>query len=148
MLIRWLIASIHLLAFAVTLSAIFARARAFRMLPAPAALASVLRADNAWGLSALVLIVTGLMRVFGGFEKGADYYLHQPFFHAKMGLLALILLLEIWPMTTLIGWRVRQRRSTPIDMRYAPLFARISRLQGVLVIGMVFAAVAMARGWR
>ncbi len=47
------------------------------------------------------------MRAFGGFEKGSEYYFHNHFFMARMGLLALILLLELKPMDTLIQWRIQ-----------------------------------------
>ena len=62
-----------------------------------------------------------------------------------MGLLGLILLLEIWPMTTLIRWR-RQRSRGEVDTRHAGTFAAISVVQAVLVVAMVFVATAMARG--
>ncbi|WP_048911058.1 DUF2214 family protein, partial [Burkholderia mallei] len=57
--------------------------------------------DAIWGVSALVLIMTGIVRAFGGFEKGGDYYLHAPLFHLKMGALALILVLELVPPNSL-----------------------------------------------
>ena len=61
--------------------------------------------------------------------------------------LVIILLLEIWPMTTLIRWRIQARRGTSIDMTVAPMLARISVIQAGLVILMVFAATAVARGY-
>lgn len=84
MLVRWLLAALHLLAYGFALASILRRTWALRRAAVPAALRSVFRADTRWGLSALVLIVTGLMRVFGTYEKGADYYLHEPLFHVKM----------------------------------------------------------------
>jgi putative membrane protein len=36
----------------------------------------VFTADSFWGIAALLWIVTGLWRAFGGLEKGSDYYLH------------------------------------------------------------------------
>jgi putative membrane protein len=103
-------------------------------------------ADNIWGISALVLLVTGGMRAFGGFEKGTDYYLHQPLFHLKMTLLVLILLLEIAPMVTLIKWRVARSRGAAIDTWRATLFSRISHIEAGLVLLMMVAASGMARG--
>ena len=57
--------------------------------------------------------VPAFVRAFGGYEKGAFYYLHNHLFWAKMGLLA----------------------------------ARISFVQALLVVLMVLAATAMARGY-
>ena len=147
MLTHWLLAAIHLLAFALGFWAVLARGTAFRRLAVGAGEArDVLMADNMWGISALVLLVTGGMRAFGGFEKGTDYYLSQPLFHLKMTLLVLILLLEIAPMVTLIKWRIALGRKVAFDTGRAKLFARISHVEALLVLLMVVAATGMARG--
>jgi putative membrane protein len=147
MVLRWLVATLHLLALPLGLGAIWMRARALARLSASQTPARIFVADNLWALAAVLWIATGLWRAFGGLEKGAFYYLHDPAFHAKMGLLILILLLEIWPMTTLIRWRIAVRRGSAVDIRAAPSLARVSYLQAGLVILMVFAATAVARGY-
>ena len=63
-----------------------------------------------------------------------------------MGLLLLVLLLEIWPMVVLIRWRTRLRKGWSIEAGRAAALARISELQALLVVLMIFAATAMARG--
>jgi putative membrane protein len=147
MLVHWLLATIHLWAFALGFWAVLSRGTAFRRLATGVGEArSVLIADNLWGISAVVLLVTGGMRAFGGYEKGTDYYLHQPLFHLKMTLFVLILLLEVAPMITLIKWRVAQSRGTAIDSGRATLFARISHIEAMLVLLIVVAAAGMARG--
>lgn len=148
MLAHWLLAAIHLLSFALGFWAVLARGTAFRRLAVGAGEArDVLMADNMWGISALVLLVTGGMRAFGGFEKGTDYYLSQPLFHLKMTLLVVILLLEIAPMVTLIKWRVARSRGAAIDTWRATLFARVSHIEAVLVLLMMVVASGMARGF-
>ncbi|CAN1602527.1 MULTISPECIES: DUF2214 family protein [Pseudomonas] len=147
MLAHWSLAAIHLLAFALGLWAVLTRGTALRRLAGGAdAVRNVLMADNVWGLSALVLLVTGGMRAFGGYEKGSDYYLHQPLFHLKMTLLLLILLLELVPMITLIKWRVALGKGTTIDASRAGRLARISHIEALLLMLMVIAATGMARG--
>jgi putative membrane protein len=106
----------------------------------------VFYADSWWGIAALLWLVTGSIRAFGSLEKGSAYYLHNHFFLAKMGLLGLILALEVSPMVTLIRWRIQLARGQQPDTAAAPRFARISMLQAVLVVLMVLAATAMARG--
>jgi putative membrane protein len=81
-----------------------------------------------------------------GYEKGTTYYLGNHLFRTKMALFGAILLLELWPMVTLIRWRLTMRRGAAIDARVAPSLARISVVQAVLVLAMVFAASGMARG--
>ncbi len=100
MMLRWLVASLHLLALPLGLGAVWARQRALRAALDAEGLRRVFLADTLWGVAALLWIGTGLLRAFGGLEKGASYYLHDRVFYAKMGLLALILVLEIWPMST------------------------------------------------
>jgi putative membrane protein len=147
MLAHWFLAAVHLLAFALGFWAVLTRGTALRRLAAGMGDArSVLIADNLWGISAVVLLITGGMRAFGGYEKGTDYYLHQPLFHLKMTLFVLILLLEIAPMVTLIKWRIALGRGAAIDAGRAKLFARISHIEALLVLLMVVAATGMARG--
>ena len=147
MLAHWFFAAIHLLAYALGFWAVLTRGSAFRRLAAGLGEArSVLIADNLWGISAVILLITGGMRAFAGYEKGTDYYLHQPLFHLKMTLFVLILLLEIAPMITLIKWRIAQARGAAIDASRAKLFARISHIEALLVMLMVVAATGMARG--
>jgi len=147
MILRWLIATLHLLVLPLGLGAIWMRARALARVTAPAGLARAFVADNLWGVAAALWIATGLWRAFGGLEKGTEYYLRDHAFHVKMGLFLLILLLEIWPMATLIRWRIRVRRGSNVDLSVAPLLARVSYVEAGLVILIVFAATAVARGF-
>jgi putative membrane protein len=147
MLMRWLLATLHLLALPMGLGAIGMRSRALRKARSAADLPAVFLADNLWGAAAILWIATGLLRAFGGYEKGSEYYLHDRVFFIKMGLLVLILLLELWPMSTLIRWRIKVRRALPVDTSSAAALARVSALQAVLVVLMVFAATALARGF-
>ncbi|MDR5834441.1 DUF2214 family protein [Caballeronia sp. LZ034LL] len=153
MLIRWMLAALHLLGFGFALGSVLARARALRRLDATQSvqanelrLRDVFRSDTVWGITAIVLIVTGAMRAFGGFEKGAAYYLHEPLFHLKMTALVVILLIEVSPMLALIRWRVALAQGGPIDLTRARRFAWMSDLEAGLVMIMVIAASGMARG--
>ncbi|MBV6821597.1 DUF2214 family protein [Pseudomonas sp. PD9R] len=147
MLAHWFFAAVHLLALTLGFWAVLTRGTAFRHLADGAGQArGVLIADNLWGISALILLVTGGMRAFGGYEKGTDYYLHQPLFHLKMTLFVLILLLEVAPMVILIKWRIALARGGAIETGRAKLFARISHIEALLVLLMVVAATGMARG--
>jgi putative membrane protein len=146
MMLRWLLASLHLLGLGLGLGAVWVRGRGLRGPLDPAGLRRVFLADTVWGLAALLWIGTGLWRLLGGTEKPTDYYLHSHAFMTKMALLLLILALELRPMITLIRWRTRVGRGELPDTRLAPLLARISFIQAGIVVLMVFAATAMARG--
>src|SRR5437762_13825017 len=137
MTIRWLLAAFHLLGLGVGLGAVWARGRAFQAQLDVLGLRGVFYADAWWGIAAIVWIGTGLVRAFGGFEKGSFYYLHNLVFWAKMGLLAAILALEVGPMIALIRWRVAVARGCVPDTRAATSLARIRFVPAVLVALMV-----------
>jgi putative membrane protein len=145
-LLRWLVATIHLLALPLGLAGVWSRARSLRGPLDAGSVRRVFSADSVWAVAALLWIATGLWRAFGPLEKGMAYYLANPVFHAKMGLLLLVLLLEIWPMVVLIRWRTRLRKGWSIEGGRAATLARISEVQALLVVLMLFAATAMARG--
>ena len=146
--IPWIVSALHLLALGIGLGAIWWRARSLRGELNQEGLRRVFYADNLWGLAALLWISTGLLRAFGGLEKGTGYYLASNAFWIKMSLLAVVLLLEIWPASTWIRWRIRLARGETIDIdpQRINLFAAISMIQAGLIVAMIFAATAMARG--
>jgi putative membrane protein len=146
MTLRWLLAAFHLLALGIGLGAVVTRAFALRSPFSASRLPSVFLADTLWGLAALLWFGTGLWRAFGGVEKGTAYYLASDAFWTKMALLAAVLLLEVWPMMTLVRWRAAHSRGQALRLEAAPALARISAIQAALVVAMVFAATAMARG--
>jgi Predicted membrane protein len=145
---RLVLAWLHLLALAIGLSGVWARARALRdSLRYPEDHGSLRRAfvgDTWWGVAAVLWIVTGLWRLGAGTEKNPGYYLVNHVFFVKMGLFLAIVALEVWPMKTLIRWR---RQAAVPDPRDAGRIEAISYVQSALVVGMVLAAAAMARGY-
>jgi putative membrane protein len=146
MLVRWLFAWMHLLGLGIGLGAVWARARALRGPLDAAGLRRVFHADGWWGAAGVIWIGTGLVRMIGGLEKGMEYYLQNHVFWGKMTLLLVLILLEIGPAVTLVRWRRQLAKGTQPDTSLAGRFARISYAQVVLVLLMVLAATAMARG--
>ena len=146
--LRLALAWLHLLALGVGLGGVWGRARALHdSVSAPIdhrAVKRALVADSWWGAAAVVWLVTGLWRLVAGIEKSASYYLSNHAFYAKMAMFIAILALEVWPMVTLIRWRTRTREPNPRDIGRIEV---ISYVECALVIGMVLAAVAMARGF-
>jgi putative membrane protein len=149
MTIRWLLASLHLLALGFGLGAAYARARALRGTLDDAGLSRVFLADRWWAIAGVLWIVTGVLRAFFGFEKGTAFYMGTGLFHAKLGLVVLILVLEVWPMVTLMRWRKARRAGESPDTSAARTLARISHAQAGFVVLIVLLATAIARGmWR
>lgn len=139
-------AILHLLALAIGIAAVYVRWRVLRKLTSIEGLNAVFHADNWYGVAALIWIGTGLMRAFGGLEKGTEHYLENHWFLGKMGLFGLVLLLELWPMVNLVQWRMALRKARPIRLDRAPTMALLTGLQIPLLLVMVCMAAVMARG--
>ena len=145
--LRVVLAWIHLLALGIGLGAVGARAAAARRLsrnPTDADLRSrVLGPDNWWGIAAVLWLLTGLWRLFGSTEKSTAYYLANDIFYAKMGMFLAVLMVELWPMITLIRWRMRKAQPSA---ETAKRIAVISYVEAALIAAIALAAVSMARG--
>lgn len=104
------------------------------------------RLDGGYGLTALLLLVVGALRIGFGL-KGHDFYAHNPWFWAKLGSFLLIGLLSIIPTVRYLRWR----RALRTDPSFAPSAAELARVRmlvrvqlALLAFVFVFAA-AMAR---
>ena len=139
------LSAIHILTLALGAGAIFARALALSRPLDENGWKRLLAADNAWGIAALLWIGSGLLRVFyGGKEPG--FYWHNGFFWLKMGLFALVFVLELAPMTTFIRVRIARGKGAAIPRFSADAYRRISAAELMLVVTIVFVAAFMARG--
>jgi putative membrane protein len=102
--------------------------------------------DRGYGITALLLLVVGFTRVFQGI-KGEDFYLHNPWFHAKIGAFVLVGILSIWPTLRFLRWR----KALKADAAFLPAedevrrLRRIIRFELVLVAVIFVCAAAMAR---
>ncbi len=149
-MLRLVLAWAHLMALGIGLGAVWARASALRNVSEKDSLSRAFTADTWWGIAAVIWIGTGLARLLAGTEKAPGYYMHNDTFLAKMTLLVVILVLEVWPMATLIRWRTLKSRlalDPPSHATAARRIATISYVQAALATVMVALAVAMARGY-
>jgi putative membrane protein len=97
-------------------------------------------ADAVLGLSATMLLVVGLLRVFY-FEKGAAYYFTNGAFIAKLALFVLIVLASIYPTMKFVGWRKNAPNPAAV-----PAIQRILHLELIGVALILLAAALMAKG--
>ncbi len=143
-----LASGIHVFGITVALSTVLWRGVALRHVAdgRPEALASALRADNIWGFSALLMWGSGLWRAFGGLEKGITFYEHNGLFFIKLGVLAVMMLLESVPMLSLIRWRLRRADAVDFDVDIARRLSAVSLAEASLIVLVIFVAPFMARG--
>jgi putative membrane protein len=105
------------------------------------------RTDMVFGLSAGVLLLVGLLRVFY-FEKGAGYYFHSWPFLAKLVLFLAVGLASVPPTLEFLSWnRLLKQGQVPVLSE-----ARRRRLRGLMhlelggVALILLCAALMARG--
>jgi putative membrane protein len=138
---------LHLALLPAGMATLLLRAQALGSARSRGELSRVFFWDNAYGLVALLWIVTGLLRVFGPDDKGTDYYAANAVFWVKMGAFFGVFLLELLPMVTFVKWRIALKRGAVVDLDglRAPLLRR-HFLEASLLIVIALAAATMARG--
>lgn len=94
--------------------------------------------DSGYGLSAGLLLAVGFARLFYG-VKGADFYLHNPWFHAKLGAFVLVGLLSILPTVRFLRWRKALRA----DPAFLPPAREVAGLRGVIRLELALIAVIL-----
>jgi putative membrane protein len=146
MILRWVLATVHLLALGIGLGAVYVRGRALGGRMDADKVRAALAADAWWGLAAILWVGTGLWRLFGSVEKDIAYYMGNHVFWTKMFLFLGVLAMEIRPMLTLSRWRRELARGIPPNTSSAARISRLSYGQVGLIVLMVVAATAMARG--
>ena len=105
------------------------------------------RVDMVYGISAGLLLVVGLLRVFS-FEKGVNFYINNPFFWVKMTAFALVALMSIDPTIRFVRWNRSLKDGRLPEITEAE-FKRTRLLLYLELVGIVIillAAAMMARG--
>ncbi|RPI87967.1 MAG: DUF2214 family protein [Chloroflexi bacterium] len=103
--------------------------------------------DILYGVSAGVLVIVGLLRVFY-FEKGAAFYAQNWFFWTKMFGFALAGLLSLYPTIRFLSWRksLALNQVPEISDREVTRIKLILRLETLAIALILFSAAMMARG--
>ena len=103
--------------------------------------------DIVYGVSAGVIVIVGLLRVFY-FEKGAAFYAQNWFFWTKMFGFALAALLSIYPTIRFVSWRkfLARNQVPEISDQDASRIKLILRLEMLAIAIILFSAAMMARG--
>jgi len=100
-------------------------------------------ADALYGVSAAVVLITGLLNVFY-FGKPAAYYGHNFIFHIKMTVFLLVFLVSIYPTIQFIKARQTQPDAT---VSYPRLVRPLLWVEMLLVAIIPLLGVMMARGY-
>lgn len=134
---------LHYLGFAGLAAALALELALFRPeVPGPVA-RRLARIDALYGLSALVVLGTGLLR-FLVYGKPAEYFLKNGLFHVKLTLFVVAVLLSIYPTIRF----VRNRNADDGgQVTYPPVMGVLMRVQLLILFVIPLLAVLMARGY-
>ena len=107
----------------------------------------VARLDALYGLLAMLILVIGSGRVFHG-AKGADFYLHNPVFWAKLAFFAAVGLVSIVPTVRVLRWKKAAARDAAFVVADAELASTRAwlKIELALFVPIPLLAAAMARG--
>ena len=147
MLTDALLAFLHFTAIFVLVTLMAAEAVVLRPDMSPSAVRRLSQYDFFYFLSAMAVLATGLLRLFYG-AKGVDFYLHNPWFHAKITVFVLIALATLPPTFAFARWR-KQSLKLP---EFVPNPAEIKKVRRWVMIEahafilLPLCAVMMARG--
>jgi putative membrane protein len=103
--------------------------------------------DVVFGVSATILLVVGLLRVFY-FEKGASYYFSSHAFLTKLSVFLIVAALSAVPTIEFLSWRKAVKAGqaplpTPAKLN---LIRNIIHLELIGVVVILLCAAIMARG--
>ena len=100
-------------------------------------------ADGMYGISALTVLITGLLKVFI-FAKPAAYYGHNFLFHIKVTLFLVVAIMSIYPTLQFL----RHRKAKPeAEVSFPPLVGTLVRVELALLVVIPLLAVMMAHGF-
>lgn len=104
-------------------------------------------ADMIFGLSAGVLLLVGLARVFH-FEKGAAYYFHTWTFIAKLSLFVIVGLISIVPTIEFLRWRtaIKAGQVPSVSPQKLKSIRSIIHYEMVGIVVIILCAALMAKG--
>jgi putative membrane protein len=135
MLSDLILASLHHLLFFAVIAMLATQSALLRGPVDGAAIRRLAGVDLGYGLSAMALIAIGVARLAYGL-KGHEFYLHNPWFHAKIGTFVLVGLLSVRPTMVYLRWR-RTLRDNP---GFVPDPAQVRQLSGLVRIELVLIA--------
>jgi len=103
--------------------------------------------DGLYGIAAITVLVTGILRVLY-FGKGIAYYLSNPVFHLKVGFFILVGLLSLYPTISFLLWLkpLRQGQVPTLELAAVQRLTWVIRAELALLSGIPLLAAMMARG--
>ena len=141
------VAYVHYLSFMLCFAALVLERWLIRPNPDRKTATAMVITDIVYGIAALGLLVSGILRVLY-YGQGSSFYTENPLFWWKVGIYLAIGALSLYPTVTYILWALPLRRGeTPVVSE--ALATRLSWILNVELLGFAslpFMATLMARG--
>ena len=142
-----LIAFGHFLAFFALTAALVMQIALLTASPTIEIAKRIQRADRAYGLMAMLVLVMGFLRVFY-FEKGPAYYFGNSYFIIKLSLFILVGIMSAYPTITYLRWNsdIKQGRPPVLSTESTIRLRKVLHYQLIGIAGVIFCASMMAHG--
>ncbi|HJN35997.1 MAG: DUF2214 family protein [Prochlorococcus sp.] len=141
------VAYIHYLSFMLCFGALALERRLLKSDPNRGEATAMVITDVVYGIAALALLVSGILRVLY-FGQGGGFYTQNPLFWWKVGVFLSVGALSLYPTITYILWAVRLRKGELPDVS-EELVRRLGWVINVELVGFAsipLMATLMARG--
>ena len=144
---RALVAYGHYLSFMVCFAALVLERRLIRPQPDRRDAIWMVITDVVYGIAALGVLVTGILRVLY-FGQGSDFYTQNPLFWVKVGTYVAVGALSLYPTITYILWAIPLRKGE-LPQVSESLATRLKWILNIEILGFALIpllAALMARG--
>jgi putative membrane protein len=141
------VAYVHYLSFMLCFGALVLERRLIRPNPSKADATTMVITDVLYGIAALALLVSGILRVLY-FGQGSSFYTENPLFWWKVGLYLGVGALSLYPTITYILWAIPLRKGELPQVSEA-LANRLAWILNIELVGFALVpllATLMARG--
>lgn len=103
--------------------------------------------DLIYGLAAIIVLATGLLRWFV-YGKGYDFYMSTPLFHIKLTLFIILGILSIFPSIKFYKWnkQVKRNEELKITEKGVKKLLMFIRIELLIITIIPLLAVLIARG--
>lgn len=103
--------------------------------------------DLVYGLAAILVLATGLLRWFV-YGKGSEFYLSNPLFHIKLTLFVILGVISLFPTIRFLKWRkqVKSGNDPQIEDKTVKRLLLYIRIELLIVVIIPLLAVMIARG--
>ena len=145
--IKAIFAYLHYLSFMICFGSLVLERKLLKVSPNREEAIQMVVTDVVYGVAALILLSTGILRVLY-LGQGSEFYTHNPLFWTKVCLFVSVGALSLYPTITYVLWAIPLSKGELPEVN-SSLVDRLGKIINVELIGFAlipFSAALMARG--